>query len=90
MHRSIPSLACLECGMCARAIRLGMGPDEARRLRTMGLCEGRLLQVVRTGRHVVVRIGGTRIALDRRLAAEVAVDLAEATVPEESRLTVAV
>lgn len=42
--------------------------QDAIRLKRMGICEGRVLEVLATGNPMVLRISGTRVGLSRQLA----------------------
>jgi Fe2+ transport system protein FeoA len=44
------------------------------RMRAMGLCEGRRVEVLRNGPRLIVSTMGTRIGLDQRLAETVTVE----------------
>ncbi len=47
--------------------------EEVARMQAMGVCEGRPIHTVRAGSRMVVCAAGSRIGLDRRLAASVLV-----------------
>lgn len=47
--------------------------DDIARLKSMGLCAGRRLQLVKRGDPLVVRVLGSRIGISRRLAEHVVV-----------------
>ncbi|MEM7625708.1 MAG: FeoA family protein [Planctomycetota bacterium] len=49
------------------------GDEEIARMQSMGVCEGRPIHTVRAGSRMVVCAAGTRIGLDRRIAASVIV-----------------
>ena len=44
------------------------GEEDAARLKSLGLCRGRRLQVVKLGDPLIVRVLGSRIGLSARLA----------------------
>lgn len=48
------------------------GADEGR-LKALGLCEGRTVQVLSTGDPLIVRVLGSRVGLSARLAEQVSV-----------------
>jgi len=50
------------------------GPDHVR-LEVMGLCPGRIVEVVQAGDPMIVRVLGTRIGLAASLARSVRVDV---------------
>lgn len=43
------------------------------RMKSLGICEGRALELVSTGDPLIVRVGGSRIGLSRVLAQSVSV-----------------
>ena len=47
--------------------------DEMQRLKSMGVCLGRKVEVIKTGRPLIIRVFGSRVGLCRRLAEEVMV-----------------
>ena len=47
--------------------------EELIRLRVMGVCQGQGVHVLRPGSRMIVCVGGTRLGLDRRVAASVRV-----------------
>lgn len=47
--------------------------EELARMQAMGVCEGRPIHVMRAGSRMIVCAAGTRIGLDRKLAAGVTV-----------------
>lgn len=53
--------------------RVEAGDDEVVRMQSMGVCEGRPIHTVRAGSRMVVCAAGTRIGLDRSIAASVIV-----------------
>jgi Fe2+ transport system protein FeoA len=60
-------------GRVARVIGVG-GPDEdAARLKALGICVGREVQLMQSGDPLIVRVLGARVGMARRLAAEVQV-----------------
>ena len=51
--------------------RVAVDAEEVARMQAMGVCEGRPIHTVRAGSRMVVCAAGSRIGLDRRLAASV-------------------
>ena len=58
----------------ARIAGLQVDQHDATRLKAMGLCVGRQVQLVRAGDPLIVRILGGRIGLSARLAGGVSVE----------------
>jgi Fe2+ transport system protein FeoA len=52
----------------ARVVDVSAAADDAVRLKSLGLCIGRQVQVVKLGDPLVVRVLGTRVGLSARLA----------------------
>lgn len=61
-------MSSLRRGDRGRVLRVVGESAEAVRLRALGLCEGRQVEVLRTGDAWVVRVLGSRIGLSARLA----------------------
>lgn len=61
----------LRAGEVARVARVEGDSLDACRLKALGVCEGRLIEVLRTGNAWVVRVLGSRIGVSRSLAASV-------------------
>ncbi|MCA9260499.1 MAG: ferrous iron transport protein A [Planctomycetales bacterium] len=57
----------------ARVVAVNAPGDDALRLKALGICVGRRIQVVKTGDPLIVRVLGTRVGISQRLAAEVRV-----------------
>ncbi|NOY42067.1 MAG: ferrous iron transport protein A [Planctomycetes bacterium] len=64
----------LPCDSLARIAGLQVDDDDATRLKAMGICVGRQVQLVRAGDPLIVRILGARIGLSARLAEGVSVE----------------
>lgn len=64
-------LSKLQAGARARVSRVLGETADTLRLKALGLCEGREVEVLRTGEALVVRVLGSRIGLSRRAAASV-------------------
>lgn len=58
-------------GARGRVVRVLGETAEAARLKALGVCEGRYVEVLRTGDAWVVRVLGSRIGISRELAASV-------------------
>jgi len=56
---------------CAVVRRIETDGDDVQRLKTLGICVGRRLEVVRTGDPLIVRIFGSRLGLSASLATRV-------------------
>ena len=56
---------------CAVVRRIETGGDDAQRLKTLGICVGRRLEVVKTGDPLIVRVFGSRLGLSASLASGV-------------------
>lgn len=61
----------LRAGARGRVARVLGDSSESLRLKALGVCEGRVVEVLRTGDAWVVRVLGSRIGLSRGLAASV-------------------
>jgi len=71
---STVSLPQLPSDAVARVADLQVDQDDATRLKAMGICVGRQVQLVRAGDPLIVRILGARIGLSARLAEGVQVE----------------
>ena len=67
------SLASLPESTLARIDSLDASAGDVQRLEVMGLCQGRVVQVVKRGDPMIVRVLGTRIGLAAVLAERVRV-----------------
>jgi ferrous iron transport protein A len=56
---------------CAVVRRIETGGEDMQRLKTLGICVGRRLEVVRTGDPLIVRVFGSRLGLSASLASSV-------------------
>jgi Fe2+ transport system protein FeoA len=56
---------------CAVVRRIETDGDDVERLKTLGICVGRRLEVVRIGDPLVVRVFGSRLGLSASLASRV-------------------
>jgi Fe2+ transport system protein FeoA len=64
-------LDALPARQCAVVCRIETDGDDMQRLKTLGICVGRRLEVVRTGDPLIVRIFGSRLGLSASLASQV-------------------
>lgn len=74
-----PTLQPLSAMLCGegRVVRLEADPADAARLKALGICVGRRIQVVQTGDPLIVRVVGARVGLSARLAVDVFVAAAD-------------
>jgi Fe2+ transport system protein FeoA len=63
--------------VCAVVRSLSTEDEETHRLKTLGICVGRNLEVVRTGDPLIVKIFGSRLGLSAKLAMRVKVEACE-------------
>lgn len=56
---------------CAVVRRIETDGDDMQRLKTLGICVGRRLEVVRAGDPLIVRLFGSRLGLSASLASRV-------------------
>jgi Fe2+ transport system protein FeoA len=52
---------------------LNVDPEDAIRLKSLGICVGREVQLVQAGDPIIIRVLGTRVGLSARLATGVVV-----------------
>lgn len=67
------SLDRLPRGVPAVVSAVHVADEDLARMQAMGVCEGRPIHVMRVGSRMIVCAAGTRIGLDRKLAASVTV-----------------
>lgn len=65
----------LSLGQCAVVHHVDLDEDSDKRLRTLGICPGRRVWMVRRGDPMVVKVMGTRIGLAAALAQGVTVEV---------------
>lgn len=71
-------------GQCAVVHQVHLDENNDKRLRTLGICPGRRVWMVRRGDPMVVKVMGTRIGLAAELARGVTVEVgAETCEPED-------
>jgi Fe2+ transport system protein FeoA len=68
LHRLLP-------GQCAVVRRVDSDSDEVQRLKMLGVCVGRRVEVVRAGDPLIIRIFSSRIGISASLAAQVWLEL---------------
>ena len=71
MEPGARALATLVPGRVAVIARVDEDHEHADRLKALGLCVGRKLQVVKAGDPLIVRVLGSRLGLSARLAERV-------------------
>jgi Fe2+ transport system protein FeoA len=60
-------------GCVARVHSLDAPGEDAARLKSMGICAGRRVQLVQAGDPLIVRVLGARVGISARLAAQIRV-----------------
>ncbi len=85
LHSSVIQVFCLRLNMkpiplsqldssaVARVEELDVYSEDATRLKAMGICVGRQVQLMRSGDPMILRVLGARVGLSARLAAGVGV-----------------
>ena len=68
------ALDALPAGRVARVVAVEGPSDDAARLKSLGICVGRQVQLMQSGDPLIVRVLGARVGLARRLAADVLVE----------------
>ena len=63
----------LEPGRCGKIVRINSDSRQVGRLAGMGVCVGRVVQMVKPGDPMVLRAFGARIGLSYRLGQQIAV-----------------
>ena len=61
----------LPAKQCAVVRRIETGGDDMQRLKTLGICVGRRLEVIRSGDPLIVRVFGSRLGVSASLASRV-------------------
>jgi Fe2+ transport system protein FeoA len=67
------SLSALRDGALAEVVEVVAEADDAVRLKSLGVCVGRRVQLAKGGDPLIVRVLGARVGLSARLAAGVVV-----------------
>lgn len=60
-------------GAVGRVAELDVADSDATRLKAMGICSGRQVQLIQAGDPLILRVLGARIGLSHRLAAGISV-----------------
>ena len=61
--------------VCGIVREIETDDEEARRLKTLGICSGRQIELVRAGDPLILKIFGSRLGLAATLAARVRVEI---------------
>ena len=65
----------LEKGQCGVVVDLELADNDDKRLRTLGICPGRRVWLVRRGDPMVLRVMNSRLGLAKALARQVTVEV---------------
>ncbi len=63
--------------VCAVVRSVETGDDDTNRLKTLGVCVGRRVELVRVGNPLILKIFGSRLGLSAELAARVRVEICQ-------------
>jgi Fe2+ transport system protein FeoA len=63
--------------VCAVVRSVGTDDEDTNRLKTLGVCVGRRVELVRTGDPLILKIFGSRLGLSAELAARVRVEVCQ-------------
>ncbi len=63
--------------VCAVVRRVETDDEETKRLKTLGVCVGRRVELVRAGNPLILKIFGSRLGLSAELAARVRVEICQ-------------
>ena len=63
--------------VCAVVRSVETGVDDTTRLKTLGVCVGRRVELVRVGNPLILKIFGSRLGLSAELAARVRVEICQ-------------
>lgn len=78
----------IPAGCVAVVERIDTDEVDAARIKRLGICEGRRIQLVKPGDPMIVRVVGTRVGLSARLAPHIGVRICHPmAVPEDSTET---
>ena len=69
----------LAAGRCGVVVGVDAQDNAVERLKAMGLCVGRKIEVIKRGHPLIVRVLGSRLGLSRRLAVLVTVETCSST-----------
>jgi len=67
----------LPARVCAVVRRVETDDEETLRLKTLGVCVGRRVELVRTGNPLIIKIFGSRLGLSGELATRVHVEICQ-------------
>ena len=76
----------LAAGTTGRVVQLVATSEDVMRLKALGVCVGRRIELVKGGDPMIIKVVGARVGLSVRLAAEVRVEI---DVPSPSTLPLA-
>ena len=74
-HNHEIALNRLEPGQCAVVRRVESDSEEVQRLKMLGLCVGRRVELMRAGDPLIIRIFSSRIGISASLASQVWLEL---------------
>ena len=74
---SLVRLDALPPRVCAVVRSVEMDDDDTHRLKTLGVCVGRRLELVRSGNPLILKIFGSRLGLSAELAQRVQVEVCQ-------------
>lgn len=77
-------LDALAVGQCGLIHDLDMGNNDDKHLRSLGICPGRRVWMVRRGDPMVLRVMGTRLGLAAELANKVTVEVCASACPVDA------
>ncbi len=63
--------------VCAVVRSVETGDEDTNRLKTLGVCVGRRVELVRVGNPLILKIFGSRLGLSAELAARVRVEICQ-------------
>lgn len=75
--KKLVSLDALTPRVCAVVRSIETDDEEMQRLKMLGVCVGRRVELVRSGDPLILRIFGSRLGLSAELAARVRVELCQ-------------
>jgi len=61
--------------VCAVVRSISTDDEDTRRLKTLGVCVGRRVEVARTGNPLILKVFGSRLGISAELAARVKVEV---------------
>ena len=79
IEQSVPlvRLDALPPRVCAVVRRVETDDEDTQRLKTLGVCLGRRVELVRTGDPLILKIFGSRLGISAELAARVRVEICQ-------------